>query len=105
MNAAATSARARPLVPPNDLVAEESVLGAVLLSRSARSEAIETGLGAEDFYRPAHGHIWAAVVSLDARAEPVDAVTVADELRRHGLLELAGWPGPGGPAGRYAKHR
>jgi hypothetical protein len=72
----------------------------------------DAGLAVSDFYRPAHGHIWAAVLSLDARPEPVDPVTVADELRREGLLELTGDPGAlmalqaGAPsiggAGRYA---
>jgi replicative DNA helicase len=99
-------------VPPHDLAAEEAVLGAALLSAAARGDALDAGLVASDFYRPAHGHIWAAVVSLDAQAEPVDPVTVADELRREGLLELtgglgalvalqAGAPSIGG-AGRYA---
>src|ERR1700678_2623030 len=80
-----------PRIPPNDLDAEESLIGAMLLSNDAVVAAIET-CGPGDFYKPAHGHIFAAVVSLFERGEPVDAVTVADELRRAGLLEQIGDP-------------
>ncbi|HEV2369395.1 MAG TPA: replicative DNA helicase, partial [Acidimicrobiales bacterium] len=45
-----------------------------------------------DFYKPAHGHVFDAVTALYARGEPVDPVTAADELRRAGLLEVAGGP-------------
>ena len=45
---------------------------------------------AEDFYKPAHGHVFAAVTSLYTRGEPADPVTVADELRRAGLLDAVG---------------
>jgi len=79
-------------VPPHDLQAEESLLGAMLLSRDAISAAVEL-CKADDFYRPAHGHIFDAVCSLYAQGEPVDPVTVADELRRADLLEAAGGPG------------
>ena len=78
--------------PPHDLQAEESVLGAMLLSRDAISSAVEV-CKAEDFYRPAHGHIFEAICSLYAQGEPADPVTVADELRRADLLEAAGGPG------------
>ena len=74
-------------VPPHNLEAEESVLGALLLSREAIGTVSELGLTPEDFYRPAHRHIYDAVRSLYASAGPVDVVTVADELRRHGLLD------------------
>jgi replicative DNA helicase len=79
-------------VPPHDLQAEESLLGAMLLSRDAISAAVEL-CRAEDFYRPAHGYIFDAVCSLYAQGEPADPVTVADELRRADLLEAAGGPG------------
>jgi replicative DNA helicase len=74
------------------LQAEESLLGAMLLSRDAISAAVEM-CKADDFYRPAHGHIFDAVCSLYAQGEPADPVTVADELRRADLLEAAGGPG------------
>ena len=79
-------------VPPHDLQAEESLLGAMLLSRDAISAAVET-CRPEDFYRPAHTHIFDAICSLYAQGEPADPVTVADELRRADLLEAAGGPG------------
>jgi replicative DNA helicase len=78
-------------VPPHDLHAEESLLGAMMLS----SEAIAAAAGvvtATDFYKPAHGHVFDAVHTLYAAGQPADAVTVADELRRAGLLEAIGGP-------------
>jgi replicative DNA helicase len=77
--------------PPYDLDAEQSVLGAMLLSRDAIAAALEQ-CRTEDFYRPAHGHIFDAITTLYARGEPADPVTVADELRRSGLLESVGDP-------------
>ncbi len=76
-------------VPPHNLDAEESLLGAMLLSREAISFATER-VGSDDFYKPAHGHIFDAVCSLHAAGEPVDAVTVAEELRRANLLDAIG---------------
>jgi replicative DNA helicase len=76
-------------VPPYNLPAEESVIGAMLLSRDAIAAAVET-CGSADFYKPAHGHVFEAIVSLYGQGEPADPVTVADELRRAGLLEAAG---------------
>ena len=63
----------------------------MLLSRDAIAGALET-CAADDFYKPAHGHIFSAVTALYARGEPADPVTVADELRRTGLLEAVGDP-------------
>ncbi|MGH9282228.1 MAG: replicative DNA helicase, partial [Acidimicrobiales bacterium] len=76
---------------PHDLHAEESLLGAMLLNRDAIAEAVQA-CGSDDFYKPAHGHLFDAVTSLYARGEPADAVTVADELRRAGLLDQVGGP-------------
>jgi replicative DNA helicase len=78
-------------VPPNKLEAEESLLGSMLLSADATAAAIEICTAA-DFYKPAHGHIFGAIVALFERGEPVDAVTVADELQRSSLLEAIGDP-------------
>lgn len=78
-----------PRVPPHDLQAEASLLGAMLLSREAISVASEM-LGGDDFYKPAHAHIFEAICSLTAAGEPADPVTVADELRRAGVLEAIG---------------
>lgn len=78
-------------VPPNNLRAEESVLGAMMLSREAIAEVVEV-LEPDHFYKPAHGHLYDAVMSLYSAGEPVDAVTVADELKRAGLLDEIGGP-------------
>src|SRR5580700_4521678 len=78
-------------VPPHDLDAEESLLGAMLLSRDATASAIEF-CTSEDFYKPSHAHIFGAITSLYTRGEAADPVTVADELRRSGLLEAVGDP-------------
>ena len=67
-------------VPPHNLQAEESVLGALLLSRDAIGVVGEAGLNVRDFYSPAHQHIFDAVRSLYSSSGPVDVVTVADEL-------------------------
>ncbi|MDQ6837945.1 MAG: replicative DNA helicase [Actinomycetota bacterium] len=76
-------------VPPHNLQAEQSLLGAMLLSRDAIAAAVET-CGIDDFYKPAHGHIYEAVCSLYGQGEPADPVTVADELSRAGLLGAVG---------------
>ncbi|MFP5225449.1 MAG: replicative DNA helicase [Actinomycetota bacterium] len=85
-----TLPRTEVRVPPHDLDAEESVLGAMLLSRTACSEVLETLRSGDDFYRPTHGKIFDAIRDLFARGEAVDAVTVVDELRRRGDLEQVG---------------
>jgi replicative DNA helicase len=80
-------------VPPHNLEAEESLLGAMLLSKDAIVAATEVGLSPDEFYKPAHGHIYEAITSLYSAGEPADPVTVSEELNRAGLLE-----GMGGPA-------
>lgn len=79
-------------LPPNNLRAEESVLGAMLLSREAIADVVEI-LEPDHFYKPAHGHVFESVMSLYGGGEPVDAVTVAEELSRANLLEAVGGPG------------
>ncbi|GAC1532098.1 MAG: replicative DNA helicase [Acidimicrobiales bacterium] len=78
-------------VPPHNLPAEESLLGAMLLSRDAISAA-SMACGADDFYKPAHGHIFDAILTLHSQGEPADPITVSDELSRGGLLEAIGGP-------------
>lgn len=100
-------------VPPHNLQAEESLLGAMLLSRDAIVAAVEVQLSADDFYKPAHGHIFDAITSLYAQGDPADPVTVAESLSRAGVLEGIGGPAiliglqagtPSiGNAGRYAR--
>jgi len=77
-------------VPPHNLAAEESLLGALLLSKDAVLVAAESGVGAADFYKPAHQHIYEAIRVLASAGQPVDAVTVAEELRRASLLDEIG---------------
>ncbi len=75
--------------PPQDLAAEQSVLGGMLLSKDAIADVLER-LRPSDFYRPAHQNVYDAVLDLYGRGEPADAVTVAAELDRRGLLRRIG---------------
>ena len=78
-------------IPPQNLDAEESVLGAMMLNALAIGAVTEsTNLSASDFYRESHGHVYRAILSLYAKGEPVDAITVVDELGKTGTLESAG---------------
>jgi replicative DNA helicase len=79
-----------PRIPPHNLEAEESLLGAMMLSREAITAAVEARLEPVDFYKPAHGAIFEAAYGLHHRGEPVDPVTVAEELRRTSQLEQLG---------------
>jgi replicative DNA helicase len=85
-----SSRRSSGRVPPHNLQAEESVLGALLLSRDAIGQVSEQGLSPSDFYRPAHQHVFDAIRALYSSGSPVDPVTVSDELRRAGLLDEVG---------------
>lgn len=76
-------------VPPQNLDAEQSVLGAMLIDKDAVVKAIEV-LKPEDFYRDANGHIFKAVVNLFDRGEAVDLITLSEELRQIGLLDQVG---------------
>jgi len=76
-------------MPPQDVLAEQSVLGGMLLSKDAIADVAEV-LQAADFYRPAHETIFGAVLDLFARGEPADPVTVADLLARQGTLGRVG---------------
>ncbi len=84
------SVRGEGRVPPHNLNAEESLLGALLLSRDAVGTVTEMGLSVNDFYKPAHQYVYDAIRGLNATGQPIDAVTVADELRRAGLLDEIG---------------
>ena len=78
-------------IPPQNLDAEESVLGAMMLSPLAIGAVTEsTNLSAADFYRESHGHVYKAILSLYAKGEPVDAITVVDELDRTSTLDASG---------------
>ncbi|MCX7795932.1 MAG: replicative DNA helicase [bacterium] len=76
-------------VPPHNLEAEESVLGAMLLSRDAIAQVIEI-LDSRSFYRRAHRDIYEAIIELFESGEPVDIISVSDHLSKKGLLESVG---------------
>ena len=75
--------------PPQDLAAEQSVLGGMLLSKDAIADVLER-LRPDDFYRPNHATVYDAILHLYGQGEPADAVTVAAELDRRGLLTRIG---------------
>lgn len=76
-------------IPPNDPAAEQSALGAMLLSKDAIADVVEV-LREADFYRPAHQVIYGTILDLYGRGEPADAVTVAAELTRLGEIGRVG---------------
>ncbi|MDT7573283.1 MAG: replicative helicase [Actinomycetota bacterium] len=75
--------------PPQDLAAEQSVLGGMLLSKDAIADVVEV-VRSTDFYRPAHQTIFDTVVDLYGRGEPADPITVSAELTRTGELARVG---------------
>ncbi len=85
-----SSRRIESRVPPHNLHAEESLLGALLLSRDVVGQVAELQMRVEHFYKPAHQHIYEAIRGLMANGHAVDIVTVSDELRRNGLLDDIG---------------
>ncbi|NMD42447.1 MAG: replicative DNA helicase, partial [Firmicutes bacterium] len=76
-------------VPPQSIEAEQSVLGSMIIEKEAVYAAAEL-LHETDFYRTAHQKIFKAVIALSEKGEPVDLVTLADELQRQRSLEEAG---------------
>ncbi len=75
--------------PPQAVEAEQSVLGAMMLSKDAIADVVEV-LRPGDFYRPAHQQVYDAILDLYGRGEPADAVTVSAELTRSGQLVRVG---------------
>ncbi|MBS44506.1 MAG: replicative DNA helicase [Nocardioides sp.] len=75
--------------PPQDMAAEQSVLGSMLISKDAIAEVAEV-LRPQDYYRPSHETIHDAIIDLFGRGEPVDMITVAAELQRRGELQRVG---------------
>ncbi|MGH7934939.1 MAG: replicative DNA helicase [Candidatus Binataceae bacterium] len=78
-------------VPPQNIEAEQSVLGAILLDNDAINQSLEI-LSADDFYREPHREIFRAMAELSDRNQPVDAITLSDTLRTKGALEAIGGP-------------
>lgn len=85
----ANRSRADHRVPPHNIAAEESSIGAALLSMTAAATLVER-LEAGDYYKPANQHAFHAIRKILAGGGHVDVVTVADELRRDGLLDEVG---------------
>jgi hypothetical protein len=78
-------------IPPHDIDAEQSLLGAMMLSKEACAEALKIVTSA-DFYKPANSVVFNAITELYKQGEPTDSVSVCDLLRRDGTLDLAGGP-------------
>lgn len=85
----AGSREAYDRTPPQDVAAEQSVLGGMLLSKDAIADVVEE-LRGNDFYRPAHEMVYEAILDLYGRGEPADAVTVAAELTKRGEIARVG---------------
>jgi replicative DNA helicase len=80
-----------PTVPPQNLDAEESVLGAMMLSPGAIAAVSEIlASDGREFYRESHAKIYRAALALYGKGEPVDAITLVDELDERGELEDVG---------------
>lgn len=80
-----------PLAPPQNLEAEQSVLGAVLMSESVLPALIiDERLTAKDFYRASHGRIYEAMLELNNSGSPIDALTVVEHLKQAGDLDSVG---------------
>lgn len=76
-------------IPPQNVEAEQSTLGSMLLDRDAIAKVIET-LDPEDFYKETHRIIYEAIVTLFNKSEPVDLITVTEQLRQMGALDNVG---------------
>ncbi|HKJ47230.1 MAG TPA: replicative DNA helicase [Balneolales bacterium] len=79
-------------IPPQALEIEEAVLGGMLIDHEAASIALQI-LKPEDFYKPANRHVFEAILKLYERDNPLDIITVENELRDQNLLDICGGPG------------
>ena len=75
--------------PPHDIMAEQCVLGGMLLSKEAITQVVEI-VRSSDFYRPAHQTIYDTIIDLFSRGEPVDAISVNAELTKRGEITRVG---------------
>lgn len=82
----------RQYVPPHSIEAEQSVLGAMFIEQAAIEKVAEM-LSPEDFYREAHQTLFEAILALSAKSEPLDLITIQEELRRREKLDLVGGMG------------
>ena len=80
-----------PKIPPQDLEAETSVLGAIMLDKDAVVKVIDI-LDASDFYKPAHQSIYETLIELFEKSQPIDLLTVTSKLKEKKLFETIGGP-------------
>lgn len=78
-------------LPPQAIELEEAVLGAVMIEKDAINEVSDL-LREESFYMDKHQRIWRAIITLDQNQSPIDLLTVTEQLRKNGDLEMAGGP-------------
>lgn len=76
-------------LPPQNIEAEQSVLGAIIFDNEALPKALEI-LSPEDFYRDSHKRLYSSMIELFERNEPIDIVTLTDHLRKNGILDQIG---------------
>ena len=76
-------------IPPHSLESEQSILGAMIIDKEAINTAIEN-IKAEDFYKEANKEIFETIIELYNRNEPVDLITLSEELKRRNTLENVG---------------
>lgn len=76
-------------LPPQNLEAEQSVLGGILIDNQTFHKVVDV-ISMDDFYRPAHGKIYAAMCELAGRGEPIDALTLTSKLKEMGSFEEVG---------------
>ena len=75
-------------IPPHNEEAEKSVLGAVMLNREVLFDVLEN-VKADDFYNAANKEIYQAILELYKENKPVDVLTVSEELKKRGVLQMA----------------
>ncbi len=78
-------------IPPQNLEAEQSILGGLMLDREALDQVGDM-LRAEDFYKPAHQKIYDAIKELHGKSQPIDIITVTNVLQAQGHMDVAGGP-------------
>ena len=76
-------------LPPQNIEAEQSVLGAIILDNDALPRALDM-VSPDDFYRDSHRRLYEAMLGLFDRNEPIDVITITDYLNRKGQLEAVG---------------
>ena len=94
--------RTSPRVPPHNAEAEESVLGAMMMSPDAAALSLEK-LTMDDFYKPVHQAVFESILDVFDSNQPIDAITVADQLRKRKTLDRVGARGTARFFGAYCE--